>query len=341
MRFAFDDQVAAQPDALRAVLARDLGGVALDGARRVIFSGLGTSLHACRVAQAWIAALSGGQLRAHVLDTHELAGAGAACVHGDQVVMVTHGGGHPVTRLAIGRARASGATVIVVCGDHAPDHGVPAIRTGPRERAGTHSVSYLCALAMLGRLIETMVGGGRLLRAIEAAPAAIDAALAIAAPVAAAAQLAGREPILVAGAGIAAVSASEAALKLKEATYRWAEGMFVEQALHGPHAAMRPGMGAIVFAPPAPGMDVGRVADLRRVLAAIGVDTQLVGGGAGDTLRHAPIDPLAHPLVAIVPVQRLVAEMARLLGTNPDVTHEDQEPWRSAIAPTRARRQGR
>src|SRR5262249_39717806 len=146
-------------------------------------------------------------------------------------------------------------------GEHAPAPAADEIvRTCPAERAETHTVSYLTALAALGRMLGID---------LSEAPELLREALALPAPVDEARALAGCDRLLVAGFGLDAITASEAALKLKEATFQWAEGMAVEQALHGPHAALRAGMGAVLI-PPARD-DAGRTAALRQTCLGRGV----------------------------------------------------------------------
>ena len=317
MRFQYDEQVLSQPDAVQAVLDRP-APPPLDLARPVIFAGLGTSLHACRVAAAWLCERSAA--RALALDAHELAL--RLPLHAqDQVVVVTHGGIGGFPGQALAKARAAGARTVAVFGEGVPEPGADLVlRTCPQERAGTHTVSYLTALAALGRLL------GLDLRAV---PGLLREALAEPAPVAAAQRLAGCSALLAAGFGLDAITASEAALKLKEATFAWAEGTSVELALHGPPAALRPGMGALIFSPARD--DAGRTARLRELCATLQVEA-VSCGSAGEDLRFPPCPELLRPLVSAIPVQRLAAEIARLAGGNPDTIHRDLEPWKSAMA---------
>ncbi len=329
MRFAFDDQIASQPAAVRAALER--GGVpVLDAARPVVFAGLGSSLHACRIAAAWLAELSGGKSRAAALDAHELALRLPLCA-ADQVVLVSHRGARGWGAAVLKKARAAGArTVAVVC-DGAPageaDH---ALFTCAEETSGTHSVAYSAALARLGQLVAALCGegGARLLEALRTAPGLMQRALEEPAPVEPARRLLGRGPLIVAGFGLDAGLAEEAALKLKEGAYVWAEGMSVEQALHGPLAAAHAQMGALTFTPARD--DGGRTATLRSALAALGVVE--LRCGHSDELGFPACDPLVRPLVGGVAVQRLAAELARLSGADPDRTHREAEPWNNALA---------
>jgi glucosamine--fructose-6-phosphate aminotransferase (isomerizing) len=290
--FVYDAQIASQPDAVQAVLDR-AAPPRLDPARPLIFAGLGTSLHAARVAAAWAG------YPAQALDAHELA-LRLPIPRGAQVVVVTHGGRGPFAAAALAKARAAGARTFAVVGEGAPQLEADVLlRTCPEERAHTHTVSHLTALAVLGRMLGVDLSlAPRLLREALAQPAPLDEAR----------KLAGCDALLVAGFGVDAIGAQEGALKLKEATFKWAEGMAVEQALHGPHAALHAGMGAILI-PPA-GDDAGRTAALRAFCEKRGV--------AVVELRVVDCDEPLRPLIAAVPLQRLAAEVARLCGGDPD-----------------------
>lgn len=291
MSFLYDAQIEAQPDAVQAALDRD--APLLDLSRPLLFAGLGTSLHAARVAAAWAG------FPAQALDAHELA-LRLPIPRGAQVVVVSHGGTGPFTAAVLSKARAAGAQTFAVVGEGAPHLDADVLlRTCPAERANTHTVSYLTALAVLGRMLGVdLAAAPRLLRAALSQPAPLDEAR----------RLASCAPLLVAGFGLDAISADEAALKLKEATFKWAEGLAVEQALHGPHAALRSGMGAILI-PPATD-DAGRTFELRAFCEERGVacvEPRIVA--CAEALR---------PLIAAVPLQRLAAEIARLCGGDPD-----------------------
>ena len=330
MHFALDDQIASQPDALRQLLARD-EWPKLDPDRPILFAGIGTSLHACRVAAGWTAQLSGGTIRPHALHAFDLA-MGTPITSCDQLVVVTHRGTKRFPTAALARARAAGARTVVVTGRDAPPQEADwTIGTCADERAGTHTVSYVTALAALGSLVAALLGGtaeAQMRAALAAAPGAIETILARPAPIASAQLLLAAEPILVAGAGLDAITAAEAALKLKEGTYIWAEGMAVEEALHGPPAAIRAGMGLLALLPE--GDDGGRTAALIGLARELGALVVTCGSGQAD-MSFPPLPPLARPLVSIVPVQRLVAEIARLRGSNPDRIHADLEPWAAAM----------
>ncbi len=180
--------------------------------------------------------------------------------------------------------------------------------------------------------LGTDAGAAELGAALDGVVAAMEATLSLPEPVAAAERLAARAPILVAGFDLDAVTADEAALKIKEGAYLWAEGMSVEAALHGPVAAYGPGGAAIVIEPP--GDDGGRAAALAQVCRSVGMDV-LRCGGEDTELAFAAVPHWVRPLVAVLPLQRAVAAMARLRGTNPDTIRGDEEPWAGAMKAVR------
>lgn len=329
MDFSLDKQIISQADAIRSLMAR-ISIPTLDIGRPFIFSGIGTSLHACRVAAYWLYELSAGRVRASVLNAHELA-LSAPISSQDQVIVVSHRGTKRFPREALTRARQAGALTIAITSLDAPVQDADyTIQTCPGELSGTHTVSYTTALTALAYLVASVTGdaGRHFLPAIHSVPDAIESTLAQPAPRAIAEKLVDREPILLAGMGIDAITAAEAALKIKEGTYQWAEGMETENALHGPPAAMRAGMGAVVITPD--WEDGGRTQLLLTSLKDLGAEAYTCGSGQED-LRFTAVERLARPLVAIIPLQRLTAEIARIKHSNPDEIHRDVEPWNTIM----------
>lgn len=328
--FAFDGQVASQADAVRDVLAT-VDVPQLDPTRPILFVGTGTSLHACRVAAYWLVELSGGHIRPAALETHEYALRGAINP-GDQIIVVSHRGTKRFPHHLFERARKAGVKTIAVSGYGAKDPGGDVVlRTCVDERASTHSVSYLTALAVLGRLVAKLAGpaAADFEAKLNSIPLAIQETLSRPAPIDVLPRLINREPFILTGFGIDELSAQEAALKIKEGAYLWAEAMSVELALHGTPAVFEPRMAAILLIPDID--DGGRTQALREMLRALGLEVLTVGAG-DNHLSFAKVDYLLRPFVSIIPLQRLVAELARHRGSNPDTTRGDVEPWASAIA---------
>lgn len=328
MRFALDDQIAAQPDAVADALTKDVPK--LDAQRPIVFTGIGTSLHAARVAAAWTWLVTDGQVRAAAVDAHDLA-LRFPLTPADQVVVISHRGYKRYPQATLRKAREIGAATIAVVGSDAPEQDADVVvRTCPNETAGTFTVSYTAALAVLGALVATLGGRhhDRFSAALHEVPHTLRSTLSAPAPADVAERCGNGEPLLVVGFDLDAITADEAALKIKEGSRLWAEAMSTEFSLHGTPASFRKGMNVITMTPGVD--DGGRTETLRALLADLGAQVWTCGD-IDEHLRFALTDPWLRPFTSIVPFQRLTAELARLRGTNPDNLHGDAEPWRTAM----------
>ncbi|MGZ2487177.1 glucosamine--fructose-6-phosphate aminotransferase (isomerizing) [Rhizobium pisi] len=329
-QFAFDKQIASQAEAVKTALTT--GEIPqLDPKRPVIFAGIGTSLHACKVAAYWATELSGGRIRPAVVETHDYALRGGLGAE-DQIVVVSHRGTKRFPHHLFERAKQVGALTIAVAGHGAKNPGGDLVlRTCEDELASTHTVSYTTALAVLARLVAKLVGGeagAKFEAALETVPDAIAETLAKPAPIDVLPRLINKEPIFLTGYGIDELSVMEAALKIKEGAYLWAESMSIELALHGTPAVFEPRNAAIITVPEED--DGGRTEAFLTMLRDLNIEALTLGAGNYD-LSFAKVEYLVRPFVSIIPLQRLVAELARRRGSNPDTTRGDVEPYKSAI----------
>lgn len=328
---AFDSHIARQPTEVARLLEQSVPE--LDRGRPIVFTGIGTSLHACRVAAAWTRILSGGAIRALAIDAHDLA-LYEGVAGRDQVVVVSHRGTKRYPQAVIEAALDAGGEVVAISGQGAPAHqGVTTIETCGQEVASTHTISYTSSLSVLARMVCVALGdddGRPLAEALAVVPEAMAATLELPLDAAAVEALAQRAPapVLLAGAGLDAITAEEAALKIKEGAYRWSEGLHTEFALHGTPAVYDDRLSAILIRS---GKDGGRGADLEGVLGAVGAFTCECSDRADCEFPFAPVAAIARPFTTIIPLQRLVSELAACNGASPDQTHLEAEPWRSAI----------
>ena len=212
----------------------------------------------------WVRRVTRGLVRPAAIDAHDLA-LGEWLRPEDQVVVVSHRGTKRFPNAVLAAARAAGATTVAVtgAGPHQPAADL-VLRTCRQEQASTHTVSYTSSLAVLGRLVCATFGeeADELAAALREVPAAMERTLAL--PIAdAAVDAAARDAAVVAiiGAGLDEVTADEAALKVKEGTYRWAEGLHTEFALHGTPAVFSPSTSALLILPA--GDDGGRTRGCR------------------------------------------------------------------------------
>ena len=330
-RFNVDRQIAASPDAVASILADTRSVPLLDADRPIIFAGIGTSLHAARVAADWVAGLSGGAVRAQALDAHDV-GTWTPLRTDDQVVVISHRGTKVYPTASLRRAREAGAATIAIVGHDSPEQEADHVfRTCGDETAGTFTVSYLASMAALGRLVAaTFDGDGRFTAALEELPTAIERTLSMGDPVTVAADLADAHTLLVIGFGRDLPTAQEAALKIKEGAWMWTEAMSPEFALHGTPASYTPELAAVLIEAEA-GVDGGRTALLRSVLADLGVRSTTVSEDPKAPLAFTSPHPLLRPVTGIVPLQRLTAELARVRETDPDTMHGHREPWQTVM----------
>jgi glutamine---fructose-6-phosphate transaminase (isomerizing) len=333
--FNLDRQIASAPEAMRKILADAVDLPELDHGRPIIFTGIGTSLHAARVAAGWISVLTGGKIRAQALDAHDV-GTWAPLRPDDQVIVISHRGTKIFPTAALARARAAGAATIAIVGQIAPNQNADhTLRTCANETAGTFTVSYLSSLVVLARLAAQFDASAdqAFSKAIDVLPDAVQKTIRLGNPAAAAAALKEAETLLIVGFGLDLPTAQEAALKIKEGAWLWTEAMSPEFALHGTPASFHPGLAAAIIEPAE--LDNGRTELLRSVLGQLGIRTLLVSERPDVELAFVSPHPLLRPVTGIVPLQRLTAELARLRGTDPDTMHGNREPWRAVMAGVR------
>jgi glucosamine--fructose-6-phosphate aminotransferase (isomerizing) len=171
------------------------------------------------------------------------------------------------------------------------------VATPAVEESYCHTASYVCAVAAGRALLGEDVS--RLADAVEAKlaePAWPSSA---------------HERFLVAGAGRDWPTVLEAVLKLREGARVAAEAHQTEQLLHGHLAAVDDGVRCFVLR--GEGRAAERAEAAVKALGELGCDVTLV--------------ETDHPVVDIVPFQRLAVDLANERGVDPDLIRWDEEPW--------------
>jgi glutamine---fructose-6-phosphate transaminase (isomerizing) len=328
--FNLDRQISSAPKALQEILTR-IEAPALDPKRSIIFTGIGTSLHAARVAVGWVNMLTGGSVRAQALDAHDV-GTWVPLLPEDQIVVISHRGTKIFPTAALARARKVGARSLAIVGQVAPEQVADqTIRTCSNETAGTFTVSYLSSLTVLAKLVAQFDTSANrsFANAISNLPDAVRETIGLGDLIDAATQISKADTLLIIGFGLDLPTAQEAALKIKEGAWQWTEAMSPEFALHGTPASYHSGMGALVIQPDR--SDGGRTDLLRSVFDDLGIRVLSVSDRLNDALPFVSPHSLLRPVTSIVPFQRLTAELARLRGTNPDTMHGGRHPWQEVM----------
>jgi fructoselysine-6-P-deglycase FrlB-like protein len=216
----------------------------------------------------------------------------------DVLVAISHEGG---TTLTLEAVEGFAGETWVITGK--PDSAIPracdhvVVATPAVEESYCHTASYTCAVA-----------AGRALRGedVSGLPAAVEAKLAEE-PFAASAH----ERWVVVGAGRDWPTALEAVLKLREGAHVAAEAHHTEQLLHGHLAAIDDSVRCFVLE--GEGRAASRAPEAVRAIEELGCELTLV--------------PTSHPVVDIVPFQRLAVDLAGLRGVDPDMIRWDEGPW--------------
>jgi glutamine---fructose-6-phosphate transaminase (isomerizing) len=223
---ALAETIAMQGRVLRHVLDLDLtpAVATLEGVERIWFVGTGTSEHAARLGAAMLATTG---IDARASSAAAFVGAGREPAAGDALVVISHTTETAFARRVREDALAAGARLVTITGE---GKGWPeAIEAAPSERSETYTASYLAALLVFARLAVTLGGEEWDAGDLAALPGLVEGAGAEPLPV----EAPPRRLTVLFGAGPAAVTACEGALKLREASRLLAEGFESEYLLHG------------------------------------------------------------------------------------------------------------
>lgn len=299
---AMRDTMNGQPDALRRILADTAPvGAAADRirGRRVMVVGTGTSWHAANQG-AWLLRLA--EVQAWAVQAADAATNGPFPTPEDALLLMTHRGTKRYTSDVLQRARAEGVPTVVVSRVGNPEADLDTV---PNETSSAFTASHLGALLRVGQLAVEL--GANL--DLSAVPEAVAAELA-AGPT-------GVTPpqrlLEFAGVGLNAWTAGEGALKTRETSYVATEGGACEHILHGPSVALGAADALVCLSGGGPA--AARLDDLAAVAST-----------AGSAVHRFERTELGEPLSIFpltVVVQKIAAECAEALGTNPDSFGKD------------------
>jgi glutamine---fructose-6-phosphate transaminase (isomerizing) len=338
-----------QPALIESVLAQRVGidrmADAVAEKKRITFVGIGTSLHAARVAESWLREFTGGRCWAHVEQSFELVHHPVAWTAEDAVFVITHTGTTSASMDALRVAQKAGAFTIAITGQVNNDEIRSAgfhIETCEQEIPFAYTKSYTTALTVLALAVvrianqKNLLAGPSPLQALDRAPELVRQALALEPEVREwAKRVASLSRIEIFGSGAAWATASEAALKIKEASYIAAEGFETEEILHGPFSETD-SKGSLLglftgdSADPR-GRQIMRAAgELKMPRAAISVPSAKHDIAAEKIFLVPEIPAWLSAIVHLIPLQLLTYHLALERHVNPDGGRMEQREHAAA-----------
>jgi glucosamine--fructose-6-phosphate aminotransferase (isomerizing) len=299
---ALAETIAIEGRVLRHVLDLDLTPAVarLEGAERVWLVGTGTSEHAACLGAAMLAT-AGFDARAS-----SAAGFVAASPRldpDDALIVISHTTETAFACRVREDALAAGARLVTITaeGKEWPE----AIDAAPPERSETYTASYLAALLVFARLGLALGGEGWTADDLAALPGQVEGAGVEPLPV----EAPPRRLTVLFGAGPAAVTAREGALKLREASRVLAEGFETEYLLHGSAVPLTSDDHLVAIDPDGD---------------PSGLTAALAGAAEREDIPVARLDhpPGLHPLLAQLPLtvrlQALASRWADRQDIDPD-----------------------
>jgi glutamine---fructose-6-phosphate transaminase (isomerizing) len=281
----------------------------------------------------------GGGVQAYPVHSFDFALYGPSLTSNDCVIIISHKGTKAYSVRALEKADAAGASTVLITGiglEGKPENADHFIQTVPLEQSSTYTISYTGALSAMALLAERIgfhrTGQSAVSQMFfeQELPAALEAGLRFDDRMQSwADRLAESRRIWLTGGGPSAVTAQEIALKIKEAAYLQAEGIHLEQFLHGALQNCEPQDVFLVIAPE--GAAQSRAFQFIEAVREIGAPYLVVSdGSAGDVAMNA-VDSIDVPsvpepftaLTCLVPLQLFSYHLALTAGTHPDTFRLD------------------
>jgi glucosamine--fructose-6-phosphate aminotransferase (isomerizing) len=340
------EQADSVRDAMRGRLnfedcTAKLGGLNMSAAQlrdvaRVVLTGCGTALHAAMVGEYLIEQLA--NIPTEVEFASEFRHRNTPMTADTLVFAISQSGETADTLGALRESRRKGYRTLGICNNVAStiaresDGGVY-MHAGPEIGvAATKSfTSQLVILTLIGVLLGRMrymstAEGSRLLDALEALPSQIDEVLKLSDQTKEIAKkYAHVNGMLFLGRQFNFPIALEAALKMKEITYLFAEGHPSAELKHGIIALIRPDLPSVFIAPD-DGVFSKNLNNIEQVKARKGPVIAVTSGNCSKKLKGIADDiivvPAAHdcvsPILNVIPLQLLAYHLAVELGRDVD-----------------------
>jgi len=303
----FEQQIRTQPDELERLLSdpgtRAQVHTAAEGlhrVRRIWVVGTGSSQHAAALGAAM---LQDAGRSAHAVSSMQFVRNAPIVGPHDGVVIITHSGHSSYAMAARALAFSAGLQTFTICRYGTGLNDV--VETVEREPTETTSVGYTTSLVALAMVAAEMGADSVTADALSLVPGSVRGA--IDAPGLEGVHVPGRA-LVFAGAGPAAVTAAEGALKAREASRILAIGHDAEYLLHGSVAALTSQDVLVALLTP----------DEDGLVSALAGAARAEGLGVVRVQEPAPLPPLLAQIPLVVRLQILALMLAKAKGTDPD-----------------------
>ncbi len=343
------DMIMDQPSALHATLetckenSQDLSSF-WQGTTKFVLTGCGTSYHAALASLYMMYSLL-QNTDATAVQAFELKHYYNLLKPTSLLMAFSHTGFTKTTLDAVTRAKESGARSFSITGvpntPIAKQSDKHVIVGNGKEKSRAHTVSYTCAVLAAMYLSayysvsqsSSSIAEG-LLAEFNDVPQTILSTLSHCEKQAAelAKTFSKVRQFFFLGAGPNVATAHEASLKMKETNYAAAEGMELEQFLHGPWVSLKPD--STVFLAATKGPSSARSQDLLRACKGLSVPTVVISDDrrlvelADHSIFMPDVSEELSPLIYIVPLQLFSYYVSLSKGLNPDMIHyDDPKVW--------------
>jgi glucosamine--fructose-6-phosphate aminotransferase (isomerizing) len=340
------EQPGSVRDAMRGRLSHDectakLGGLNMTPAQlrdvgRVVLTGCGTALHAGMIGEYLIEALA--QIPTEVEFASEFRHRNTPMTRDTLVFAISQSGETADTLGAMRESRRKGYRTLGICNNVASsiaresDGGVY-MHAGPEigvaaTKSFTSQVAILTAIGLLlGRMRHLSTSEGtRIIEALEELPDQIEEVLKLSDQMKAIAKkYVSANGMLFFGRQYNYPIALEAALKLKEITYLFAEGHPSAELKHGIIALIRPDLPSVFIAPD-DAVFSKNMNNIEQVRARRGPVIAITSGNcgkqlkgiAGDIVTVPSVPDFVSPILTVIPLQLLAYHLAVELGRDVD-----------------------
>lgn len=228
------------------------------------------------------------------------------------VIVFSYRGDKQYALQSLEKARSAGAPGVLIAGHQKNRTNKSAdllLETVSQQESSAHTVSYTSALALVVAAANGPVEelGQVLADGLKLEPAMKKEA----------AKAKDVRKIWLAGGGPNEITAKEIALKIKETSYKHAEGLGTEELFHGPFQAAEPEDLFILIVPEGKAQD--RTLQLAPAIKEIGATVMIVGDNkAKGTHQVSKVAEEYTTISCITPLYLFTYHLALAKGTNPD-----------------------